>query len=174
LGPSEAPPLKGRAKILQNNSLDEVSPEKFYNEKHGGIDLSGRVKNQAKEQKLLVTKKYKVAEKVYQKESDIFPELNQEVNGLIARLNESGKLNAGEKAVMDQLTALQDMISSGPESLIEVPLKRLIKTADSMSGLANYEMPYTGPKDMLKRLVKSINENVIRSLENKGLNANAM
>ncbi len=93
---------------------------------------------------------------------------------MIEHLGESAKLNTGEKAVLDQLTHLKQVLGDTTTGLKEVSLKRLIKTADSMSGLANYEMPFTGPKDLLKKVVKDLNENVIGSLERKGLNAKAM
>ena len=167
-------PLVGRAKILENKATSSVSSDKFYNEKHGGIDISGRVKNNAKLDKIPVTKNYKAAEKIYQKESDIFPELVKEVDGLIESLGQSAKLNTGEKAVYDQLNALKDLLGNNITGLKQVNLGRLVKTADSMSGLANYEMPYTGPKGILKSVVKKLNDSVVSSLEKKGLNANAM
>lgn len=169
----ETKPLTGRAKIVEHEIGSVISPEKFKNDKHGGVNLSAGVKTLSKEEKIPVTKAYREAEQVYKGQNDIFPELAHELDESINRLNESSKLNTGEKSVLDQLTSLRNLLGDS-SGFMEVPLSRLIRTSDSMSGIANYEMPFTGPKEILKRFTKLINESVMRSLETKGLNANAM
>lgn len=171
--PKEAKPLTGRAKVAEQNATSHISDTKFESPKKGGVNLATKVKNEAKLQKEPVTKKYKVAEKVYENQQDTFPKLIVEIDETLGRLGESAKLNTSEKAVYDQLTALKGLISVNGD-MVDVPLSRLIRTADSMSGLANYEVAYNGPKDILKKFVKSINNEVIDSLNRKGLNANAM
>ena len=50
-------------------------------------------------------------------------------------------------------------------------VQQLIRTSDSISGMANYELPFTGPKDILKRAANSLDRAAIRAIENNGGNA---
>ena len=150
-----------------------ASQQKFYNEKHGGLTFERGVKKTAKAEREPVSKAYKEAEKVYSGEEDIFPGLAKKADSIIEQYQQSAKNNPGEEAVLKQTQALRELLGPG-DDLVAVPINRLIKTADSMSGLANYELPYTGPKGILKKLVKDINKAVEESLVNKGLNASAI
>lgn len=166
-------PLTGRAKILDKSIGSEISSEKFFNEKHGGINISGNVKSEAKLERAPFERKYKLAEQEFKGKSDIYPRLAEENDALIARLEEIPERNAGEEAVYKKAQALKKMIGE-KNFLKEAPLSSLLKYSDSISGIANFDMPYVGPKGLLKSMAKSLNNAVIESAKLQGLNTKHM
>lgn len=164
----EAKPLTGRAKIISSEVESVISPNKFYNEKHGGINLSENAKKELEKENEIVRKKYKIAEKVYRGKNDIVPSLASKVEDALEGLSKTAEPSTAEKAVIKQLESLQKIIGTSLEP-IEVGMDRLIKTADSMSQLLNYEVPGGGAKNILKSFVKSINNTVIETLEKQGV-----
>ena len=58
--------------------------------------------------------------------------------------------------------------------MIQAPVSSIIKTADSISGTAKYEMPFNGPKDILKKIVKQLNEEAKEVLKSSGKNAKTL
>lgn len=171
--PEEAKPLTGRVKVLQEETVSSISPERFYNEKHGGTNLSGLAKKELDKASKVVRKKYKSAEKAYAGKNDIFPEIALKTEEALQSLYKTAEPSTAEKAVIKQLEALQKMVGY-PQALAEVGLDRLIKTADSISQLLNYEVAGGGVKNILKSFVKDLNKSVIGSLERQGAKAHLL
>jgi hypothetical protein len=166
----ETKPLTGRTKVLQEETASVISPEKFYNEKHGGTNISGLAKKELEKSNKIVRNKYKAAEKEYAGKNDIFPEIAHKIEETRQSLSKTAEPSTAEKLVLKQLESLQKIIGY-PEALREVGLDRLIKTADSMSQLLNYEVVGGGVKNILKGFVKDLNKSVIASLERQGSKA---
>ena len=112
---------------------------------------------------------YKNAEENYAKINSIADtQLISEIKEEIKNLSQSVKPNTAEASV---LKTLQDVLET--YTLRNgLSVKQLIKTSDSLSGMANYELPFTGPKEILKRAASSLDEAAIRAIENNGGNAN--
>lgn len=171
IGPQKiegAKSLEGRVTSDSHSPLSPISKNRFQNDTAGGSVLSKMVKQEAADQRKFVTEAYNKAEKAYETVNGVFPELSKKLDDLIVQMEKSAKPNSGEKAVIDNAKAVLDIIGSGGE-LIEQPVSRLIKTSDSISGIANYDMPYTGPRNILKKMVKDINEEVIKEIKRNGV-----
>lgn len=168
-----APQLTGEAKFIGNQASSSISKDKFYNENQGGALFEKSVKKDYFSSKEKVNKAYLKAEKVYKGKSGIFPKLSKKLAGYLEELEQTLEPNPGEKTVIDKIKNLIRE-TKNKKKHTSIPLKRLIKTADSLSGLANYEMLYTGPKGRLKAIVKDINMAVLEAAESQGLNTSAM
>ena len=144
-----------------------ITKEGFESDASGGSTLEKKVKEMAAEEREPVNKAYDAGRKETQTSNDIYPDLAKKNDDLIDRLEKVQKRNSGEEAVYQQAVNIRNMVGTRGE-FIEQNAERLLAQSDSMSKLANYEMPYTGYKGILKKLVRDINHSVISSLKRKG------
>ena len=144
-----------------------ITKDRFESDASGGTTIEKKVKEMAAEERAPVNKAYEVARKETQTSHDIYPDLARKNDELIDRLEKVQKRNSGEEAVYQQALNIRNMVGRSGE-YIEQNAERLLAQSDSMSKLANYEMPYTGYKGILKKLVKDINNSVIGSLKRQG------
>ena len=146
-----------------------ISKKQFESDAEGGRAQNSLVREQAKLERKKVSEAYKNAEENYAKINSIADtQLISEIKEEIKNLSQSVKPNTAEASV---LKTLQDVLET--YTLRNgLSVKQLIKTSDSLSGMANYELPFTGPKEILKRAASSLDEAAIRAIENNGGNAN--
>lgn len=145
-----------------------ISPLEFENEAKGGRGLHENVSIQSREERRTVTNAYKAAETQSKNVNSIADEvLLSDLDEEITRLKESIKPNTAESSVLKTVEEIRDYyrLRNG------VSVNKLIRTSDSISGMANYELPFTGPKDILKRVANTLDQAAIRAVENNGGNA---
>lgn len=144
-----------------------VSPVRFGSDAKAGRAISDIVKERFKEAKADYTQKYAKAREATRGYNDIFPSLANKVEETLQGLHESATPSSAEKFVIKQLQDLQGLIGTN-SGLIEAPLDRLVKTADSVSSSLKYEIPDPGVRNLLKEFVRDMNEQVATSLERQG------
>lgn len=181
----EAKDLLGRVTVPEKPYIKEpgvkpeprigsvVSPSTYKNKAVGGGTLREVTQKTAKAEREAITNLYKIAEKEYANIEDVYPTLVSKLENHLANLERSASPNSGEKVVIKEINELLHLLGdeSGYKS---VPIDRLLKTADSISGTAKYEMPFNGPKDILKVIVKDINETAKTAIKNNKGNVQAL
>lgn len=162
--------LSGRVefkKDLPKSFEHAISEEPPVSSAERGRNLSNRIKENAKNDRVPVTEAYKQAEQITSAHADIYPDLAKKVDDLIAELESITRRNSGQEMVYQQAKAVRDLVGTS-DGLLKQNARKLIIQSDSASQLANYELPYTGYKGKIKSLVKDINESVINSLIRSG------
>ena len=166
---SSAPSLGGRVERAPGPGT-AISPVEFESEASGGRALNSLVKENASNERKIVSKLYEKAQDNYKNISSIYPELSQQIESEIGRLSETLKPNTAESSIIKTLQELQREIGDSTMGFREVPVSRLIRASDSLSGMANYELPFTGPKEILKRTASLFDQAALKAIESKGGN----
>lgn len=165
----EVAPLTHRVK--REEELGRVvSKEAFKSEAEAGREISGDIKKIAAEERKPVEEAYKKAKQTTEGHVDTYAPLAHKNDKVIEELEAIEKRNAGEEAVYQQARAIRNLVGQ-PDAYIEQNASRLIAQSDSMAQLAKYELPYTGYKGRIKKMVRDINEAVISSLQAAGKDA---
>lgn len=163
-------PLIGRV-TEQPGPGHSISPVEFQSEAQGGQALNQSIRDAATSERASVTEAYNLAQENYQNINSVADDfLVQELNKEIDKLKTSIKPNTAESSVLNTLEQVRNhyLVRNG------VPVGDLIKTSDSISGMANYELPFTGPKDILKRVANTLDRAALRAIENNGGNPELM
>ncbi len=164
--------LEGR--VSKSPKLGEtISKEAFETEAQGGRDISHEVKTLFQEELKPVTQAYKEAEAVTQNHNAIYPELAASNEQRISKLESLEKRSAGEEAVYQDALALRRMIGE-PNALIVANADQIMKQANSFSQKVKYELPYAGYKGEIKVIVHDMNQSVIKSLQEAGIDPQAV
>lgn len=151
--------LKGR--VTTEPKLGEsVSKESFTTDASAGREISSAIKNNFNEEKKVYTKLYADADPYLQTKYASFPKVEDTVSKMIDQLENIPKRNASEEAVYKQATTIRELVGT-KNGLLNANAKQLKDQANSMSKLADYELPYPGYKSQIKKLVKAIDEEVL-------------
>ena len=169
LGPTKAKPLTGRVSEFPSAG-SSISKLEFETSARGGKGFSQLAKETASHDRKIVSKAYNTAEEAHKNISSIYPKLVHQLQGTVDRLSISLKPNTAESQIITTLKGLLKELGSSERGYIEVPVQRILKASDSISGMANYELPFTGPKNILKKVSKDLNEAAIESIKQKGGN----
>jgi hypothetical protein len=165
--------LTPKEKSLSTEIGEQIAPETFYNEKHGGRFFEGNLKKIYKQEKAKVNNLYKRAEKSYAGVNDIMPNVAKLTENGISKLRLSGSPTSAERQVIEKLEDIQKLIGES-DGLREVSLSRMIKTADSLSDIVKYEVEGAGVKNILKEYVGAINSEIKGVLTRRGLSTKAI
>lgn len=145
-----------------------ISPVEFESEAAAGQGTSSAIKDAATTERKAVTELYKQAKENYQNinsiaDEQLISELKEETN----KIRQSLKPNTAEASVVKTVDDILEsyVLRNG------VSVGELIKSSDSLSGMANYELPFTGPKDILKRVATSLDQAGMRAIDNNGGNS---
>ena len=166
----DVPIEEGKGAKIKNPKIEEtqvgeaISKQPLQSEFKEGTETYQTVQNLAKEARKPVEEAYQKAREVYEPHSDIYPRLSKEVQKIIDNLENVTLRNSGQELVYKQAKAIADLLGN-ETGYIQVPASKLIAQADAMAQLANYELPYSGYKGTLKKLVKEVNNAVIDSLK---------
>lgn len=146
----------------------EVAPKTFESEAQGGRNLEGYVKTQAEKEKGAVNKAYNVAEQEYSGVNAIYPKLANKIEGWIETLGETAEPNTAESKSIKLLQSLQKNVIGDKTGLREVPVRTLIKTADSLGSSKLYDLPYIGPKGFIRSIVHELNQGAKEAITKAG------
>lgn len=145
-----------------------ISELEFETEAAGGRAQNITIRENAANARREVSEAYKEAEENYKNINSIADKaLLTELKYEAAKIRESAKPNTAESVVLKTIEDVIDhyIVRNG------VSVRTLIRTSDSISGMANYELPFTGPKDILKTVANALDRAAIRAIENNGGNA---
>jgi hypothetical protein len=165
--------LQGRVSE-QPSAGTVISPLEFESQASGGRGFNQQIRAAAETARKEVSNAYNLAEENYKNISSIYPRLSQEIDKTIERIETSLQPNTAESQILNVLRNLRKEIGDSTMGFREVPVQRLIKTSDSISGMANYELPFTGPKDILKKVANQLDQAAIEAIEKQGGNPNLL
>ena len=176
ISPEKSKALEAKRVSFDKDPLSKVITKEGYK---GALPeaetTSNIIKKSSKESRKPFEEAYKQAEEIYTNQSLTRKEqgnLIEKTDQIIDNLELITKRNPGEEVVYQHARAIKSMLGSHEGHIVpKNQLSRLIKQSDSMSAVANYDMPYIGYKGVLKKMSKNLNESVINSLEQQGLNA---
>lgn len=159
--------LEGRLKP-DSGPGSSISKEVFSSNAQGGRTFNQDVITDATQSRKRVSKLYESSAKANDNINSIADEtLIGELNQEIESLRKSASPNTAESAVLKKLEDIRkDYIIHN-----HMPVGRLIRTSDSLTGMSKYELPFNGPKDILKKAAKYLDNAAIRAIENNGGNA---
>lgn len=162
-----------RTALPEEGALKKVISKEPYKGKITATETSYLIKNKMKSERKPFEKLYKIAEREFDTTNSIYPELAAKNDILIERLEQIPKRNAGEEKVYEYAKTIRNLIG-GTDALIEVPAGKLVKQSNSISELANYDMPYIGSKGILRTISHDLNEAAINAVKSKGKNAQSL
>jgi hypothetical protein len=158
----------------QRGPTASISPREFPSEAQGGRAFSDLVKAHASNSRKSVSRAYSLAEDAYKNINSIYPKLSNELTEILSRLKTSFLPNKAESSIIKSIEDLLNEIGTAERGYIQAPVSRLIRTSDSITGMANYELPFTGPKDILKKIASTLDRASLKAVERSGVNPNLM
>lgn len=172
------PRLRGQSREMQQTLEPigrSISPVQFNNDEVAGNTFRQIPQAIAQVGRDRIADAYHVAENQYSTITDGFEPLIGQMQNLRHRLTQSGSPNSAEQVVIREIDNVLNLISSEGNAR-QVPVTRLIRTADSIAGrIANEaESIYGDARKLLNTVVHDINTAARQAVNRAGGNVEAI
>lgn len=148
----------------------KISPLEFESDATAGRSLSNAIVEEATAERAAINQEYNAAKESYRGMETFSPTLSHELQEARSIFESTLEPNSPERIVINRLDSLIERIGT-PDALRNIPVNELIAEADTIGAMLNWDARFGGKKDILRRIVRSLDQAAIQGIERNGGNA---